>query len=157
MRASGPGDYRDLKGKAALVTGASSGIGRGIAEALLEQGARGAVQYRGNKQAAEELCAGFPSRTVAIKANLGSEQGCARLARAARAAFPDLSILVHSAGIWNDGPIASLSGETLEEMFRVNTFSAFYLVRELLPSLRAGGAEAPGAVILIGSDRKSVV
>lgn len=57
-------------------------------------------------------------------------------------------MLVHSAGIWNDGPIASMKAERLEEMFRINTFSAFYLVRELLPSLRACGQ---GSIVLIGS------
>jgi len=51
---------------------------------------------------------------------------------------------VHSAGIYNSGPIASISAAALEEMFRVNAFSAFYLVRELLPlGLRN--------VVLIGS------
>ena len=142
------GSYADLRERAALVTGGSSGIGQGIAEALLEQGARVAVQYRGNRAAAEALCLRYPGRAVAISAELGSESGCVELARQARAAFPDLSIFVHSAGIWTDGPIATLDKSTLEEIFHVNTFSAFYLVRELLPALRQGGH---GAVVMIGS------
>ena len=115
--------YPDLMGRTALVTGASSGIGRGIAEALLQQGARVAGQYR--TQAA--------APGVAVQAELGTEQGCVELSRQAAEALGSVEILVHSAGIWNDGPIASLSAAALEEMFRVNTFSAFYLVRELLP------------------------
>jgi 3-oxoacyl-[acyl-carrier protein] reductase len=142
------GSYADLAGRAALVTGASSGIGQGIAEALLQQGMRVVVQFRGNRAAADALCGRYPGRAFAVGADLGSEQGCVALAREARAACPDLSVLVHSAGIWNDGAIASISGATLEEMFRVNTFSAFYLVRELLPSLRR---EGKGAVVFIGS------
>jgi 3-oxoacyl-[acyl-carrier protein] reductase len=59
-----------------------------------------------------------------------------------------LDQLVHSAGIWNDGRIASLPAARLEEIFRVNVFSAFYLVREALPMLRAA---SPGNVILVGS------
>ena len=145
------GSYADLRGQAALVTGASSGIGRGIAEALLEQGVRVALHYRGNEAAAEALRARFPSLAVTIKASLGTEEGCGRLAGAALSAFPDLSLLVHSAGIWNDGAIASITAATLEEMFRVNTFSAFYLVRDLLPALRQGGAQRPGRIIFIGS------
>ncbi|GAC1538714.1 MAG: 3-oxoacyl-[acyl-carrier-protein] reductase [Myxococcales bacterium] len=142
------GSYADLAGRSALVTGASSGIGQGIAKALLDQGMRVVVHYRGNRAGAEELCGCYPGRAFAAGAELGTEQGCVELARAARAACPDLSVLVHSAGIWNDGPIGSLRGSTLEEMFRVNTFSAFYLVRELLSCL---GREGKGSVVLIGS------
>ena len=133
------------------MTGASSGIGLGIAEALLDQGARVVVHYRGQQGPAEALCARYPSRAVAVQANLLTEEGCAQLASRALAAFPDLSLFVHSAGIWNDGAIASISSATLEEIFRINTFSAFYLVRELLPALKAGGAQSPGGVIFIGS------
>ncbi|HTO98457.1 MAG TPA: SDR family oxidoreductase [Myxococcales bacterium] len=123
--------YPDLSGRTALVTGASSGIGRGIAEAFVDQGMR--VLGQGRTQAG-------PGRTVRLQADLGSEEGCRELARAAG----NVEVLVHSAGIYNAGPIASLGAATLEEMFRVNTFSAFYLVRELLPrGLRN--------VVLIGS------
>ena len=145
------GRYADLQGRAALVTGASSGIGLGIAEALLEQGVRVAIHYRGQRPPAEALCARFPGQAVAVGADLATETGCIALALGALAACPDVSLLVHSAGIWNDGPIASISSSTLEEMFRVNTFSAFYLVRELLPALRAGGAASPGGIVFIGS------
>jgi len=135
----------------ALVTGASSGIGLGIAEALLEQGMRVGVHYRGkgrSEERAQALVAGFPQKAVALEANLATEQGCTHLAQRVLGVFPDLSLLVHSAGIWNDGPIAEMTAEKLEEMFRVNAFSAFYLVRELLGALRAGGH---GSIVFIGS------
>ena len=127
--------YPDLSARAVLVTGASSGIGRGIAEAFVRQGMRVAAQ--GHTHAP-------PADTVQLKADLGSEDGCRQLARLASAALARVEVLVHSAGIYNAAPIASLNAATLEEMFRVNTFSAFYLVRELLPrGLRN--------VVLIGS------
>ena len=123
--------YPDLKGRSALVTGASSGIGRGIALALVEQGLRVVAQHR--TQAPPPGCTG-------VAADLGTEAGCVAAAREAGS----VDLLVHSAGIYNAGPIASIGAATLEEMFRVNTFSAFYLVRELIPrGLRT--------VILIGS------
>jgi len=50
--------------------------------------------------------------------------------------------MVHSAGIYNPGPIAKIQSAALEEMFRVNVFPAFYLVRELLPA----GPPVPGAI-----------
>ena len=117
--------YPDLSGRTALVTGASSGIGRGIAEALLAQGARVAAQHRTQEP---------PERTFPVRADLGREQGCIDAVRAAREKLGEVDLLVHSAGIYNPGAIGKIQSATLEEMFRVNVFSAFYLVRELLPA-----------------------
>jgi len=142
-----PALYPDLEDRAAVVTGASSGIGLGIAKALLLQGMRVAVHYKRSRAAADSLCAEHPGRAFAIQADLGTEEGCVRLAHDAVGALGGAQVLVHSAGIWNDGPIATLSRPVLEEMFRVNTFSAFSLVRELLPALKARG----GSVVFIGS------
>jgi 3-oxoacyl-[acyl-carrier protein] reductase len=116
--------YPDLEGRTALVTGASSGIGRGIAQALLHQGMRVSAQHRTQLS---------PPGTFPVQADLGSERGCVEAVRAAQEKLGSIDLLVHSAGIYNAGPIASISAAALEEMFRVNAFSAFYLVRELLP------------------------
>jgi len=140
--------YPDLAGRAALVTGASSGIGLGIAAALLEQGARVAVHYRSSRTAARKLCREHEGRAFPIEADLGSEDGCVRLAREALAKLGGMDVWVHSAGIWNGAPIESMRGGQLEEMFRVNTFSAFYLARELAAALRASRR---GSIVLIGS------
>ncbi|ACL66080.1 short-chain dehydrogenase/reductase SDR [Anaeromyxobacter dehalogenans 2CP-1] len=140
--------YADLAGRRALVTGGSSGIGLGIAEALLGQGARVAVQYRSHRAAAEALAARHPGQAMAIGADLGTEAGCVACVREAAAALGGLDQLVHSAGIWNEAPIATLQADRLEEIFRVNVFSAFYLVREALPHL---GHDGRGNVVLIGS------
>ncbi|MBK9518931.1 MAG: SDR family oxidoreductase [Anaeromyxobacter sp.] len=140
--------YQDLAGRRALVTGASSGIGLGIAEALLEQGATVAVHYRSSRGAAEALCARFPGRAFPLQAELGEEEGCVRLVAEAAAALGGLDQLVHNAGMWNDGAIATITAATLEELFRVNTFSAFYLVRQAVPHL---GRTGRGNVIFIGS------
>jgi len=115
--------YPDLEGRTALVTGASSGIGRGIALALLQQGVRVCAQHRMQSP---------PPLTFPVQADLGTERGCVEAVRAAHEKLGNIGILVHSAGIYNAGPIASISAAALEEMFRVNAFSAFYLVRELL-------------------------
>src|SRR5207302_814601 len=114
--------YPDLADRAALVTGASSGIGRGIALALLEQGARVGVHFCTNAKAAEEVCAAHPGRAFPLQADLSGEAGCVALARATRAALGGCDVLVHAAGIWNAAPIAQLSAARLEEMFRVNAF-----------------------------------
>jgi 3-oxoacyl-[acyl-carrier protein] reductase len=140
--------YLDLEGRRALVTGASSGIGLGIAEAFLEQGMRVAVHHRTHRAEAEALAARFPGRAFPLAAELGDESGCVGLVRDAARVLGGIDQIVHSAGIWNDGPIGTISAPRLEEIFRVNVFSAFYLVREALPLLRAGGK---GNVVLVGS------
>ena len=111
--------YPDLAGKTALVTGASSGIGHGIALALMAQGVRVHAQHRTQEP---------PEGALPVRADLGTEQGCIDAVRG----LGEVPLFVHSAGIYNTAPIDSVKAEQLEEMFRVNTFSAFYLVRELL-------------------------
>lgn len=140
--------YPDLEGRRALVAGGSSGIGLGIAEAFLEQGMRVAIHYRSHEAEAAALAARFPGRAWPVHADLGTEPGAVELVRASARVLGGLDQVVHSAGIWNDGPIGSIEAGRLEEIFRINVFSAFYLVREALPMLRRG---APGNVILIGS------
>ncbi len=115
--------YPDLRGRTALVTGASSGIGRGIASAFLEQGMRVAAQHKTQPP---------PDGCAPVRAEMGTEAGCVEAVKASAAALGRVDVLVHSAGIYNPGPIATISAQAIEEMFRVNTFSAFYLVRELL-------------------------
>jgi 3-oxoacyl-[acyl-carrier protein] reductase len=140
--------YLDLPGRRALVAGGSSGIGLGIAEAFLEQGMKVAIHYRSHRAEAEALAARFPGSGFAVGADLGSEAGAVGLVRDSARLLGGLDQLVHSAGIWNDGAIGSIDAARLEEIFRVNVFSAFYLLREALPMLRKGD---PGNVVLLGS------
>lgn len=111
--------YPDLAGRTALVTGASSGIGHGVALALMAQGVRVHAQHRTQPP---------PEGALGVKADLGSEQGCVEAVRG----LGEVQLLVHSAGIYNAAPAGEVKAAQLEEMFRVNVFSAFYLVRELL-------------------------
>jgi 3-oxoacyl-[acyl-carrier protein] reductase len=140
--------YSDLAGRRALVTGASSGIGLGVAEALLAQGMKVAVHCRSNRAPAEALAARHPDRAAVVQAELGTEAGCVACVAEAARALGGLDQLVHSAAIWNEGPIEAITSAQLEEIFRVNVFSAFYLVREALPFLGRAGR---GNVVFVGS------
>jgi 3-oxoacyl-[acyl-carrier protein] reductase len=143
-----PVRYLDLEGRTALVTGGSSGIGLGIAEAFLEQGMKVAIHFRTHRGEAEAMANRFPGRAFPVGADLATEAGAVALVRESVGQLGGLDQLVHSAGIWNDGAIDRIEAGRVEEMFRINVFSAFYLVREALSMLRAG---APGNVIFIGS------
>jgi 3-oxoacyl-[acyl-carrier protein] reductase len=137
--------YPDLKGKRVLVTGASSGIGLACVESFLRQGASVAAQYRSQPEPVEALARKHPSRVHAVKADLATEEGCVEAVGVAVKALEGLDVLVHSAGIWNDGDIRTLTKKTLETMFRTNTFSSYYLAREF------ANATAEGVYIIIGS------
>ncbi len=140
--------YADLAGRRVLVTGASSGIGEGIAAALLDQGAKVAIHYRSNRESALRLAQVAPGHAIITQADLGTEQGCVRVVAEAVAGLGGLDAVIHNAAVWNDGAIGSISSATLEGLFRLNTFAAFYLVREALPHL---GKNGRGNVIFIGS------
>ena len=125
-----------------LVTGASSGIGLACAEAFLAAGDTVVAHYRSGGAAVERLAAARGAgRGVPVACELAGEEGCVDLVRAAG----PIDVLVHSAGIWNDGAIRSLTRDALEQMFRTNTFSAYYLARE------AARVMPRGSMIFIGS------
>jgi 3-oxoacyl-[acyl-carrier protein] reductase len=141
-----------------LVTGASSGIGLACARAFLERGDRVVLHYRRQADAAEALVAEFGSDVArTIGADLATEQGCIDLVTGCAQCFGAPHVLVHSAGIWNPGPIAELSRDRLEGMFRLNTFAAYYLSREMVRSRECAASSATsgtptgGSIIVIGS------
>ena len=125
-----------------LVTGASSGIGLACARLFLQRGDRVVAQYRSQRAPVTRLLEEFGTeRVVTVCADLSEEQGCCEAAGVAER----LDVVVHSAGIWTPGAIDSLTAEVLEETFRINTFSAYYLARE------ACRAMDRGSFIVIGS------
>ena len=140
--------YSDLEGRRAVVAGGSSGIGLAIAKAFLDQGMKVVVHYRSHRRSAEALARRHPGRAFAVGADLAEEAGAVALAKESARLLGGIDQLVHSAAIWNEGPIGRIGREQLEATFRVNVFSAFYLVREALPWLRRSRR---GNVVLIGS------
>lgn len=125
-----------------LITGASSGIGLECARTFLERGVTVVAQYRRQPEPVVRLVEEFgDARVRPVQADLGTESGCVT----AVAAACSLEVVVHSAGIWNEGAITELRPDRLEQMFRVNTFSAYYLARE------AARVMASGSLIFIGS------
>jgi NAD(P)-dependent dehydrogenase (short-subunit alcohol dehydrogenase family) len=140
-----------LKGKVALVTGASKGIGFGIAEAYLKEGARVFLCARGEKDlehAAKELAAIGPEVGHAV-ADVGDMNQAKRLVETALSRFPDLSILVNNASILGKrAPIVETDPAIWDDVLRINTSSLFYVTRPLLPALIERGA---GSIINVSS------
>jgi NAD(P)-dependent dehydrogenase (short-subunit alcohol dehydrogenase family) len=140
-----------LQGKAALITGASRGIGLGIARAFAREGASVFLCARGEgalREAASGL-EGAGARVGYAAADVSDPKSAERLVSSARARFPDLEILVNNASILGKrAPIAELDVATWDEVLRVNTSSLFYVTRPLIPHLVARGG---GSIINVSS------
>ena len=115
--------FASLAGKTALVTGASRGIGRAIAEELARAGASVVLGYRSGKDEAEALAAELAG--VAVQADVSNAGDAARLV--AEAGDPD--ILVNNAGLTRDGVLARMSDEDWHTVIDTNLSSVFYTCR----------------------------
>lgn len=130
-----------LKGKIALVTGASRGIGRATAAALADAGAQVLVHYGRSAQDAESLVAAIRSkggRADAIRADLGTPDGATLLAREVRSMVGRLDVLVSNAGISKSATFKEHTVEDFDNLFATNVRSPFFLVQQLLPVLGEG-------------------
>jgi NAD(P)-dependent dehydrogenase (short-subunit alcohol dehydrogenase family) len=127
----------DLKDKTALVTGATSGIGRAIALELARDGAAVIVSGRDGRRGAETVAAiqaaGGTARFVA--ADLADLDSVTRLAHAAAVA----DVLINNAGVYTFGPTAEQDVPSFESMFDINVRGTFFLTAALAPRMAARG------------------
>ena len=142
----------DMKGKTALVTGSTSGLGEVVARRLGRLGAtvivHGLDETRGRTIAAEINAAG-PGRATFQPGDLASLEEVRRLAARIRADHRQLHLLVNNAGILAaNGQPRRLSKDGYELTFAINYLSHFLLTRELLPLLEAG---APARIVNVSS------
>ena len=115
--------FASLEGSLALVTGASKGIGRAIAEELARAGATVVVGYRSGRDEAEELAARIGGR--AVQADVSSPDGAKRLVEEAG----DVDVLVNNAGLTRDGLLARMSDDDWRTVIETNLSSVFYTCR----------------------------
>ncbi len=137
-----------LEGKIAVVTGASRGIGRGIAVRLAAEGALVAVHYGTRKDAAEETISEAEAAggsAFAVGAELDSLDGVSRLLQILdeelirRTGSNQFDILVNNAGIGTSPSFEETSEEDFDRLFAVNVKAPFFLVQQSLGRLRDGG------------------
>jgi 3-oxoacyl-[acyl-carrier protein] reductase len=114
-----------FKGKAALVTGGSRGIGRAICLRLAEQGASVVLHYNRNRAAAEEVLASIGREVRLVHADLGSVEEVETMFRKLRGL--KLDFLVNNAGIWKSTPLGSSSAEVINEIIDTNLKGPFWV------------------------------
>ena len=122
-----------LKGKIAVVTGGSRGIGAAIAEKFASLGASVAVIYAGNQLLAEQVCercrslSGADAR--AYRCDVASFEETKAVVAAIKADFGTVHILVNNAGITRDGLVATMSEESFDAVLDTNLKGAFHMIR----------------------------
>ena len=146
-------DLFSVRGKTALVTGGSRGIGLMMARAYVESGARVYVSSRKAdvcQRVAEELSG--VGECLAVPADLSTESECRRLAEVVASREDRLHILVNNAGATWGAPLAEFPAAAWDKVLDLNVKAPFFLTRALLPLLEAGATpEDPARVINVGS------
>jgi 3-oxoacyl-[acyl-carrier protein] reductase len=129
----------DLKGRTALVTGASRGIGRAIAVALAKAGARVAINYRNraaDAQAVEEEIADGGGQAAVIQADVGIAEDVERLARTCVDRLGAVDILVNNAAISRPQQLADITEQDWDDLIDTNLKSCFLVTQAILPGMR---------------------
>ncbi|MCY1054821.1 glucose 1-dehydrogenase [Nannocystis sp. SCPEA4] len=139
-----------LKGKVAIVTGASKGIGAAIASALAGAGAAVIVNYAGDKAGAERVVADIArtdGKAFAVQADVSKAADVKRLFAEAKRQFGRLDVLVNNAGVFRFTPLAEVTEAEFHRQFDTNVLGPLLAIQEALNHFGPEG----GSVINIGS------
>lgn len=147
-----------LDGKAALVTGASRGIGRAIALRLASEGAKVAINFAGNQKAAEEVKSEIEANggeAILVQANVADPAAVEAMFAKVVEAFGTVDILVNNAGITRDGLLLRMKDEDFEAVIDTNLKGVFYCTKaaaKLMMKKRSGRIVNMSSVVgLIGN------
>jgi 3-oxoacyl-[acyl-carrier protein] reductase len=139
-----------LSGKVAIVTGASKGIGAGIAKSLAAEGAAVVVNYSSSKAGADRVVAQITAKggkAVAVQGDVGKEEDVKRLFEKTKETFGSLDILVNNAGVYRFEPLEQVTEDEFHREFNTNVLGTILSTREAIKYFGADG----GSVINISS------
>jgi 3-oxoacyl-[acyl-carrier protein] reductase len=139
----------DLTGKVAIVTGASKGIGAAVAKTLAARGAAVVVNYASSKAGAEAVVksiTGSDGKAIAVQGDISKPAEAKALVDAAISAYGRLDILVNNSGVYEFGPLESVTEPQFRKMFDVNVLGLLLVTQAAAPHLREGAS-----IINIGS------
>lgn len=156
---------KSLSGKVAIVTGASSGIGRAIAERLADEGAIVVVNYNRSEEKAKEVVTVIQAKggkALATQADMGQVADARRLVVDTVRQFNRLDILVNNAGKFMPKPLEQTTEEDFEGVIALNTKGPYFAMQEAARVLKDGGRivnistcgtrlSFPGATAYLGS------
>src|SRR5882724_6204759 len=139
-----------LSGKVAVVTGASKGIGAGIAKHLAAEGASVVVNYASSKEGADKVVDEITKRggkAIAVQADVAKKAEVERLFAEARKAFGKIDILVNNAGVYEFVLLEEVTEKQFHRLFDTNVLGMLLVTQEALKHFSADG----GSIINIGS------
>jgi 3-oxoacyl-[acyl-carrier protein] reductase len=142
-----------LQGRRALVTGASRGIGRAIAEAFAAEGAGVVLNYHSGAAEAEEAVSAIAAKggtAIALKANVADEEAAGMLVSETVAQLGGIDILVNNAGVLLEKPLLETTAADFDWLMTINLRGTFLVGREALRQMVRQGAG--GRVINVSSD-----
>jgi NAD(P)-dependent dehydrogenase (short-subunit alcohol dehydrogenase family) len=137
----------EFAGCIAIVTGASSGVGRATAELLASRGAR-VVAFARSREAIERLAASSGGRVAAVAGDVALPDDIERMFVECERQFGACDLLVNNAGMIDPGPLVETTPEAWDRMFAVNTRSVYLTSRRALPSMIARGS---GTIVNVAS------
>ena len=140
----------DLKGKVAIVTGASKGIGAGIAKNLAAAGAAVAVNYASSREGAERVVADIKvsgGKAIAVKGDVAKAADVRRLFEETRSAFGRVDVLVNNAGIYHFQPLEDITEDEFHRQFNTNVLGTILAAKEAAKHFGPDG----GSIINISS------
>lgn len=140
----------DLKGKVAVVTGASKGIGASIAKALGAAGAAVVVNYASSSDGAERVVADIKAKggkAIAVKADVAKVVDVRHLFEATKEAFGTVDVLVNNAGVYQFQPLEDVTEDEFHRQFNINVLGTLFATQEAAKYFGPNG----GSVINLGS------
>lgn len=140
----------DLKGKVALITGATSGMGKGIAEAMGVHGAKVVISSH-DTEGGEQTVLEFKNKdidAVFIKCDVSKKEDIKHLYEKSIAHFGKIDILVSCVGIASPNPFLDITAEDFEKTMAINLQSAIYLTKLIIPQMQE---RKDGAIIYLAS------
>ena len=143
-----------LTDKVAIVTGASKGIGSGIAVALAAAGARVAVTYSSDRTGAERVAQAIidsGGEAIAIRADVSKAAEVAPLFKEVDTAFGRLDILVNNAGVFRFGAFANITEESFHVHYNINVLGSILMVQEAIKRFGAKGGSIINLSSIVGS------
>jgi 3-oxoacyl-[acyl-carrier protein] reductase len=141
---------RKLENKVAVVTGASKGIGAGIAKSLAAAGASVVVNFASSKEGAEKVVSDIIAaggKAIAIQGDVAKKADVNRLFEETKSAFGAVNILVNNAGIYEFSPIEEITEEHYYSQFNINVFGLLLVTQCAVKNF----AENGGSIINISS------
>jgi len=130
--------------KHALITGATKGIGRAVAEDLLQAGYYVILNYANDDESAnqlhQELNTTYPDQSCLLKHDVGAIEGIASFVEKAKAITATLDVLIFNTGKTDRASLEEMTYEGWKDVFDTNLTVPFFLIQQLLPNIVAGGS-----------------